>query len=242
MIAYHPVVVHTTETRKESVARARDTVDQFERLNDIRPQLLTTADFPKEVNKYWYFLWVWDMVPDDVEYIMVLDSKVLPIRTLPPLPELKFAAVMDRHDRVNQGMYHSEVIKQTQKYFQMHMFVAHRDTRVAFDKVKLLEGTPKFEKQGGLGFDGRACYTPLNEEIQSRFEVHELPREWNWNITYEKQYYYDYPYMINFNANEHGTWAYHRYVKHLTERIEAFGGNLDGPPTPGWVAHPRDAK
>ena len=138
---------------------------------------------------------------------------------------------MDRHDRVKQGCEASKIVRSTGKYFQMHLFVAHRDTQPIFEQLQTLCDNPRYNHQFGrpdtLGFDGRANFTPMNELIQSNFPVFELSRDWNWLIAYEKQYYYDTPYMINFNANTIWTWAYLKYVRTLIERIEALGGSLE---------------
>lgn len=237
MIQYYPVILHTIDDRQDIAAKhAHASAARFEKLNGVKPRVFTRADVGVDVNKYWYSSWVWDLVPGDVEYVLCMDSKVLPVRRLPALPELKFAAIVDRHDRVYQGMNSSEVVKQTGKYFQMHVFVAHRDTRPAFEQLKELCGLPKYNIRNGdanpLGFDGRGNFTAMNELIQSSFPVHELSRDWNWNITYEKQYYYDWPYMINFNANDYGTWAYLMYIRSLIERIEALDGTLEEPAEP----------
>jgi len=232
MIKYHPVTLHVLDDRELTELRARTAAARFEKLNGIKPQLVTRKDIGVDVNKHWYCAWIWDVVPDDVEYVLCMDSKILPVRKLPELPELKFAAIMDRHDRVAQGM-HSATLRQTGKYFQMQLFVAHRDTRPIFEQLKKLCALPKYNlpgaDQNATGFDGRGIFTPMNELIQSNFEVHELSRDWNWGITFEKQFYYEWPYMINFNANDFGTWAYFRYVNHLIEQLELAGGALDGP-------------
>lgn len=230
---YHPVILHTIDVRDRAVVHAYAAADRFEKLNGVRPQVVTRNDIGVTVNKYWYAAWLWDVVPKTAEYILCMDSKVLPMRALPELPELKFAAAMDRHDRVNQGMTRSAVIRETGKYFQMHVFVAHRDTQPVFEQLKQLAGDEKYNmlsgKPNALGFDGRGNFTPMNTLIQASFPVYELPREWNWIITYEKQYYFTHPYMINFHANEFGTWAYLKYTRQLAEHIEALGGSLDPP-------------
>jgi hypothetical protein len=233
MIRYHPVILHTIEDRPGSEQHALAAAARFEQLNGIKPQVVMRTDTGVNVNRYWYSAWIWDVVPKDVEYVLCMDSKVLPVRKLPELPELKFAASMDRHDRVNQGIAHSSVVQRTGKYFQMHVFLAHRDTQPVFEQLKALHDDPKFNTYDGkpsdLGFDSRGNFTPMNELIQSNFPVHELPRTWNWLIAYEKQYYFDAPYMINFNSNEAGTWAYLKYVRSLLEQIETLGGSLDSP-------------
>lgn len=235
MINYHPIILHTIDNRDGAEQHAQAAAARFEKLNGVKPQVVTREDIGVDVNKYWYSAWVWDVVPANVEYVMCIDSKVLPVRKLPELPDLKFAAIMDRHDRVSQGMARSEVMRNSGKYFQMHVFVAHRDTRPIFEQLKQLATAAKYNEMDGkaneLGFDGRGNFTPMNELIQANFHVHELSREWNWIITYEKQYYFEYPYMINFHANEFGTWAYVKYVRQLVEHVEALGGSLDGPPT-----------
>jgi hypothetical protein len=233
MISYCPVIMHTIDGRPDALVHAHKSAERFERLNGVKPIVVTRAGIGVDVNHYWYSAWVWDVVPADTEYVLFMDAKVLPVRTLPELPELKFAAIMDRHDRVDQGQRASAVVRNSRKYFQMHVFVAHRDTREAFEDLKLLCADPKYNTRNGrpndLGLDGRANFTPMNEIIQSRFPVHELTRDWNWIITYEKQYYFEWPYMINFNANAFGTWAYLKYVRQLIEYIESLGGSLDGP-------------
>lgn len=178
------------------------------------------------MNKYWYTFWVWDLVPKDVDYILVYDSKLLPARPLPELPELKFAAAPDRADRIRQGTCHSDVIKRTGRYFQMHLFMAHRDTQPIFEALKLLHDSPKYNVGVGpqkdpRGADGRGHMTPLNEMIQENFDVYELPKTWNWIITYEKEFYTTEPYMINFHGE--GTWAYWMYILHLFETMETGG-------------------
>ena len=233
---YYPIIMHTIDARPETERHAHLSADRFEKLNGIRPRVVTRADIEGCSNKYWYSAWVWDFVPANYDYVFFMDSKVLPIRRLPELPELKFAAALDRHDRIKHGMRYSELINQTGKYYQMHVFFAHRDTQPAFEELKKLNSVAKYNTRGNspaeLGFDGRGNFTPMNEVIQAAVPVHELSHAWNWIITYEKQFYYTDPYMINFVANEYGTWAYFKFVRDLMERLEAAGGSLDSENTP----------
>ena len=226
MINYHPVITHSVDMRVNTDKRVNELADRFAALNGVRPQIITREQIAKPINKYWCPVWVWDCVPSDVDYVLCMDERILPVRKLPPLPELKFAAIMDRHDRVNQGKAASKVIRMSGKYFQMHVFVAHRDTRPIFEHVQDIHDEPGYIDRE-FGRDGRAFFTPLNNLIQNAFEVHELDRDWNWLMTYEKQFYFDWPYMINFNANDYSTWAYLRYTKTLIERIEALGGSME---------------
>jgi hypothetical protein len=231
MVRYHPVLFHIRDLRLGVDRNVRAAADRFEMLNGVAPQIVTRDTIGVDTNKYWYVAWLWDVVPCDVEYVLYMDERILPVRKLPELPELKFAAAMDRHDRVNQGLRRSEIMRKTGKYFQLNLFVAHRDTQPLFERLKTLSTLDRYNFRDGkpsdLGFDGRGNFTPMNEVIQEAVPVHELSRDWNWLITYEKQYYFENPYMINFLSNEYGTWSYYRFVRQLIEQVEANGGSMD---------------
>jgi len=239
MIKYHPMIIQTSDLRDGCEDHANAAAARFEKLNGVRPQVVLQKDVDEEINRYWYPVWIWDIAPDDAEYILCFDSKILPMRKLPELPDLKFAAAMDRHDRVNQTKGRSPTVAASGKCFQMQLFIAHRDTRPVFEELKRLGRTEKYNTRDGVpdetGYDQRIYFTPLNDLIQSNFDVYELTRAWNWIITYEKQYYFASPYMINFNGNEYGAWSYLKYIRSLAERIEALGGTLDGPLEDGWL-------
>jgi hypothetical protein len=227
MIKYHPVVIHTTEARPAARDLALAGVDRFERLNGIRPQFLTAdimdAAGATPSSKFWYPMWVWDLVPDSAEYILVMDSKILPIKPLPPIPEVVFAAVSDRRDRVNQGVPQFEVLRRTRRLFQPMVFIAHRSTREAFEATKKYNYVERWYKDnGGTGRDGRYYMVPFNAEIQSRYSVTWLPKTWNWIMMYDKEDYIPDAHLINMHCE--GTWYHWRYVLRLIDKLEALGG------------------
>lgn len=232
-ISYHPIIIQDVDPRDSCLKYAYKSAERFELLNGVKPQVIAASEFKDGVNPYWRPAWVWDFAPSSAEYVLYFDAKVLPVRKLAELPELKFAASMDRHDRVNQGKACSPTAAKSGKYFQMHVFVAHRDTQPIFEQLKAFAVSKDHgidgSTQRAIGNDARGIFTPMNELIQREFAVHELSREWNWIISYEKQYFFDWPYMINFVLFDASTWAYLRYIRQLFERIEALGGTMDEP-------------
>lgn len=223
-ITWHPIMFHTIENRETTIDAANMAVARFAKVNGKTPQLITRDTEPlRDINKYWYPLWVWDYVPEDVDYVLCMDSKVLAVSPLPELPELEFAASMDRHDRVLHGMHYSDFLRETEHVYQPQVFIAHRSTRPAFEELKLLVDLPEYNTPDVRGQDGRAYFVPFNETIQQHCtNIYDLPKEWNWNIGYEKEFYTESPYLINFVA--HGTWAYFRYIYMLLERIDTLEG------------------
>ncbi|HSN70898.1 MAG TPA: hypothetical protein VLT59_05285, partial [Steroidobacteraceae bacterium] len=100
-IPWYPVMFHTVDRRSSTIEAVNMAADRFEKVNGRRPQIVTRETEPAvETNPYWYPIWVWDYIPEDVEYVLCMDSKVLAVRPLPELPEVEFAAVMDRQDRI----------------------------------------------------------------------------------------------------------------------------------------------
>jgi hypothetical protein len=226
-ITYHPVIFHTYDLREGTVKGAQMGVDRFEKLNGIRPQLVTRESMNaagiETQNGYWYPFWLWDVVPESAEYVLFIDSVLLPIRPLPEIPECKFAAAPDRWDRIEQAKEHSAIVRMSGKYHQMQLFVVHRDTRPAFEEGKKLDGAEKHMANDGLGDDGRCYQIALYDLIRAHFPVHELTKEWNWIATYEKEFYTNEPIMLHTGGQ--GTWAYFCYIHYLCERMEAAGIN-----------------
>lgn len=229
-IKYYPVIMHIDEFRRNAKTRATSYdnaiagADRFEKLNGVRPQVISIDDMNRAGitcrSMFWYPFYIWDIVPEDIEYVLYMNSYMLAAHPLPELPPLKFAAARDRHDRENQGKTHSEIVKQTGKYYQGDFWIGHRDIRPYFDEMKPLGEYDKYNEPDHRGFDQRGYMTPLNEAIQANFPVYELSKEWNWIIAWEKRFYTNNPYMINFNG--WGTWAYWKYIYYLLDQVEAL--------------------
>jgi len=149
-------------------------VERFERLNNRKVFIVTKEMLPKEAllgHPAYAKAWLWDVLPDTVDRFLFLDYDVVPMRSLPEIPDVPFVAVPDVQWWINTMKKRYPLFAKTQKYFNSGFFVARRDTRTCFDKLKAFIVS---ESDSGP-YKNTYEQTPLNHLIQSAFDVHWLP-------------------------------------------------------------------
>lgn len=172
---YHPVMLSVMHPHPELELWV---AERFEALNHKKVQIIRKADLPAEAqNVYppYAKAWLWDLVPDTVERIMFIDFDLIPLRALPPLPDAPFLAVPDTPGYVDhmRGMYPH--FAKTRHVFNSGFFVAHRDTRACFERLKSFAITIGYDLPYGLTYE----QTPMNHLIQADFDVHWLPKKFH---------------------------------------------------------------
>lgn len=167
----------------EDLNYVRRIADRFEELNNIPVRTLTPADVGdiKEKLVYPQFAryYGWNFVPEDVEYMIYMDTDLIPVKPLPELPTEDFSAVSDIAVLNEDVKKQWALFKTAQCYFNSGFFIASRKMKPIFEEVLLRQTTahkakwPWFHDQ-----------TLLNIEVQmalrvGRISVRMLPKEWN---------------------------------------------------------------
>lgn len=146
-------VVFTAETRSGRLPLVRQLADEYERLNGIRPIVLTQADFDfsRLRSPHWIKAFLWDLAGDEADRITWIDSDAVCIRPLPPWPNAAFAA-MDELTTVfsTEALWPS--LGTLNRYFNSGVFSCTRASRPAFDRLKsMMEEAPgHFQEQGAF--------------------------------------------------------------------------------------------
>lgn len=150
--------------------------DRFEALNGRKMLLVHREDMPEESllgHPTYAKAWLWDVVPEDTQQIMFIDFDMVPLRAMPEIPDVPFAAVSDAHWYINHMRSMYPFFAKTRYVFNAGFFVARRDTRSCFDQLKSFVVSTGYDSPYGSTFE----QTPLNHLIQSTVDVHWLPRE-----------------------------------------------------------------
>ena len=149
---------------------------RFEMLNGRRMKVIRRSDLPKEAlrsHSQYSKAWLWDVVPDDVDRILYFDFDLVPLRPLPEIPDAPFVAVPDAQWYSEAQAARYLLLDDTAKYFNSGFFIAKRETRPAFEKLKAL--VERKHPNDTRPYD----QTKLNLLIQSEYEVAWLPRSCN---------------------------------------------------------------
>ena len=110
----------------EQMEHVRSVAARFEQLNNIPVRIITGRDLPGVYLSYPHFAryHVWQIVPKDTEKIIYFDNDMIPLRPLPELPDVDFAAVSDRSKLVEGVSREYPIIKKAGQYFNAGFFVA----------------------------------------------------------------------------------------------------------------------
>lgn len=152
--------------------------DRFEKLNGKRVHIVRRGDLPKEaqnVRSIYTRPWLWDVLPDDVQNVLVFDYDVVPLRPIPELPDVPFAAAPDSQRYVEERSVEFPTIATSGLYFNAGLFMAHRSTRLIFDQLKAFILDRDIEHPTMYAFD----QTAFNLLVQSNIEMTWLPRDYN---------------------------------------------------------------
>lgn len=144
--------------------------ERFKRLNKMPVRVIHDGDLPGVylANGHWARYYAWDIVPSDVERIIYMDTDMLPLRALPELPDVDFAAPTDYDTTKNMVLNSVPYLKEKGIYFNSGFFIATRKTRKAFRRVLDLMPSEIFPPPFF------ADQTPLNIEIQRGLDRNEL--------------------------------------------------------------------
>lgn len=149
------------------------TAKRFELLNDKPVKIVRREDLPEEAlvgYPHYGKAWIWDILPAGVERILFFDYDCIPMRALPEMPDVKFAAVPDAQWFVDKMRAMYPHFAKTRYVFNSGFWMAHRDTRQCFNQLKTYQITV-----GHASPFGTYDQAPMNNLIQSLFEVHWLP-------------------------------------------------------------------
>lgn len=114
--------------------------DRFEVLNGHTMQIIQRNDIPaiaQDVHPQYMKAWLWDIVPETTQRILFMDWDIIPLRQLPEIPDVPFAAAPDDQMFIDRRVVDYPAIKATGTYFNAGFFIARRDTQSVFDQVKL---------------------------------------------------------------------------------------------------------
>jgi len=170
MLEYLPVMLsidHPHPEIEEWVAT------RFEALNGRAVKVIRRQDLPAElatIQPPYLKAWLWDLVPLETQRIVFIDFDIIPLRALPAIPDVPFAASTDVqwYDDRMRSMYPAFA---KAHYFNAGFFVARRDTQPCFEQLKSFALTQGYDTPYPTTYE----QTPFNHLIQSRFSIHWLP-------------------------------------------------------------------
>ena len=140
---------------------------------------------------------MWDVLPETVDRVVYLDGDVLPLRKLPELPDVDFAAAREANWISNEVCALWPALTQPEYFVNSGVFVANRKTAPMFKRV--------LERQRSAG-DGQLPWLRdeviLNVELQLAVKNGEitfdrLPTKWN-QLTLHADHHTKEPYMMHF--------------------------------------------
>jgi hypothetical protein len=152
--------------------------DRFEMLNGRKMQIVRRTDMPEAIqNVYPSYMkaWLWDVVPKTVERILFIDWDVIPLRSMPMLPDVPFAAAPDDQMFIDRRVGDYPILTATNCYFNAGFFIARRDTLPIFEQVKLFAFNKINEDQTRGDFE----QTVLNLLMQTSVGVTWMPYAYN---------------------------------------------------------------
>jgi len=151
---------------------------RFEILNGRRVYIVRDKDLPaaaRDIHPYCLQPWLWDVVPADTERILHVDTDMVPLRSLPELPDAEFVAAMD-------GAAHSArltaifpALRQEKLTFNAGFFVANRSLRPAFEQMKQFASSRTSNDPWG----GDYLQTIFNFLVQATTKIAWLPHDFN---------------------------------------------------------------
>lgn len=168
----------------------RRIAERFERLNNMEVRVIVDQDLSGKFlsSSYYAKYHAWKQVPSDIERIIYLDTDMLPLRPLPELPDVDFAAAPERKEIYDECSAAWPIIQRTGTYFNAGMLIATRKAEHIFQRM-ILRQTHSIG--GEAPWFGEQSF--MNIEVFSAVEAGEitfqqLPRSWNQLIlidTYE---------------------------------------------------------
>jgi len=148
--------------------------DRFEALNNRKMLIIRRDMLPDEAllgHPTYAKAWLWDVVPEDTQRIMYIDFDAAPIRAMPEIPDVPFAAVPDAPWWVSQMCAAHPLFARNKHVFNAGFFVMRRDTKPVFEQLKGFMLNMGFRDP----YNGTYEQMPMNHLIQVNFKVHWLP-------------------------------------------------------------------
>lgn len=192
--------------------------DCFSELNGIPVRVLQNSDFAGEFLSSAHFAryYGWQFVSPETEKLIYLDADILPLRPLPPLPDVDFAAAPDHEGTCDKARNNFPILKRVHDYFNSGFFIAGRKTEPLFQSV-----LDRQSHAGGMAEPWYKDQTLLNIEIQLAvkngdltFEM--LPKSWNYLAISDSVVVQD-PYMLHLTGvkNSNATKLAHYIINHF---------------------------
>jgi lipopolysaccharide biosynthesis glycosyltransferase len=113
---------------------------RFEMLNGRRVHIIRNKDLPadaRDINPLCLQPWLWDVVPKDTKRILNVDSDMVPLRSLPDLPDAEFVAALDTPQNCHNMSEIYPAIGADGRFFNAGFFVASRSMQPVFEQMKL---------------------------------------------------------------------------------------------------------
>jgi lipopolysaccharide biosynthesis glycosyltransferase len=194
-------VVSAVWLPEESLGMVHRVINRFELLNDMEVRFIGDQELHNKFlsSAHYARYHAWNFVPSDVERIIYFDIDMLPLRPLPELPNIDFAAAPERQETYKECGDAWPVIKRAGLYFNTGMIIATRKTEPIFQRMlyKQTHSTggesPWFADQSFFNVEVFAAV----EAGEITFQ--ELPRSWNSLILLDTvNPPPDEPYMIHY--------------------------------------------
>lgn len=192
MIKYHPIIGGLNYSRPIQLLITRS-ANRFEKLNGVSVQIIRDRHMAGMDVSAFHFVksYVWDLVPNNVDYVLYMDTDVIPIRRIDEeLPEgIEFAAAADTVKRIRENADSSPSLKSAGLYFNDGVFVAHRSIKDVFDQLKFRRSKERDAKAGH----------EMNLAIQYGTKVHTLSKRWNYQLGLDDEVV-EKPFMLHLSG------------------------------------------
>jgi len=126
----------------------------FTQLNGIEAEVLPVDMWPRDLCfPHYGKLWIWDMVPADVDRLIWFDSDLIPVRPMGDLPSAAMSMVVDNKAWVVSDIWSRiETLRGVWPYWNTGFIVMHRSAKWVFDECKKLVPKPNDEHENQWGW------------------------------------------------------------------------------------------
>ena len=136
VIDYLPVMLSVDHPHPEL---EQWTADRFKLLNGQRVHVIHKDELPevaRTVHVSYAKAWLWDVVPADTQRILFMDYDIIPLHSLPEIPDAPFVAAPEAQEYTDRRAVEYPIIAASGRYFNAGFFVERRDTRPIFEQLK----------------------------------------------------------------------------------------------------------
>jgi len=156
----------TYDDRPFVIEYCRENAARFELLNGIPAQVIPVDAWPRVHEPMYGKLWLWELVPKGVDYLIWFDSDVLPVRPFGDLPSAPMGMVCDNKDWVKRDLWTScPTICGCWPYFNTGVILMRRDAESIL--VAAREHLPKDGPERAR-WAGLSDQNAINRELQLR--------------------------------------------------------------------------